>query len=87
VTNNQPTFQKTTVTSGSGQITAQMTILWFAGLKQKLRHTRLAPGQFPGLTGQFTGRLLRRVTFPNHIAVPLLQMPDSKKMLSSLFLN
>ena len=48
-----------------------MTILWFAGLKQKLRHTRLAPGQFPGLTGQCTGRLLRRVTFPNHIAVPL----------------
>jgi hypothetical protein len=35
------------------------------------RHTRLAPGQFPGLSGQLTGRLLRRVTFPNHIAVPL----------------
>jgi len=71
VTKNQPTLQKTTVTSGSGQMTAPMTILRFAGLKQKLRHTLLAPGQFPGLPGQLLGRLLRRVTFTNFIAVPL----------------
>jgi hypothetical protein len=56
------------VTSGSGQITAPMTILRFAGTWQKLRHTCLAPGLCQGLpiafgTGQVTGRLLRQVTF------------------------
>ena len=35
------------------------------------RHTCLAPGLCQGLPGQGTGRLLRQVTFPNHIAVPL----------------
>ena len=35
------------------------------------RHTRLAPGQFPGLTGQLHSRLLRRATFTNTTAVPL----------------
>ena len=35
------------------------------------RHTRLAPGQCPGLTGQLTGRLLRRVTQTTTTAVPV----------------
>jgi hypothetical protein len=51
VTNNQLKLLKTTVTSGSGQITIQMTIYRFAGLLQKLRHTRRAPGPFPGPNG------------------------------------
>ena len=37
MTDNQPTLQKTTVTSGFVQFTAQMTILKFAGQMQKLR--------------------------------------------------
>ena len=74
MTNNQPTFQINIVTAGSGQFTAQMTTYRFAGCKQKLRRTRRTPGLFPGLPGQFHGRLLRRVTFPNYIAVPLAQI-------------
>jgi len=35
------------------------------------RHTRLAPGQFPVLTGQITGQLAALVTKPTSTAVPL----------------
>jgi hypothetical protein len=38
---------------------------------QKLRHALLAPGQFPGLTGQMTGRLAAPVTKPTTTDVPL----------------
>jgi hypothetical protein len=38
------------------------------------RHALLAPGQFPGLTGQVPGRLLRRATFTNTTAVPLAKI-------------
>jgi hypothetical protein len=41
---------------------------------QILRRTLLAPGPFQGLLGQGTGRLLRRVTPTNFIAVPLVVM-------------
>ena len=61
------------MTLGSGQLTAQMTISRFAGHMQKLRRTLLPPGLFHGLTGQFPGRLLRRVTLTNFIAVPLVR--------------
>ena len=38
---------------------------------QKLRHTSLLPGQFPGLTGQLPRRLAALVTQTPSIAVPL----------------
>jgi len=40
---------------------------------QILRHTSLLPGQFPGLTGQMTGRLAALVTKPTTTAEPLVQ--------------
>jgi hypothetical protein len=51
VINNQPTFLSTAGTSGSGQISVQMTLIQFAGTMQKLRHTCLAPGQLPWPNG------------------------------------
>jgi hypothetical protein len=44
VTENHLNHLFYTVTSGSGQITAQMTLFQFAGTLQKLRHTLLATG-------------------------------------------
>jgi hypothetical protein len=48
------------------QLAQKATVTW-----QKLRHTWLVPGQFPGLPGQVPGRLLHQVTFTNFIAGPL----------------
>jgi len=55
---------------------------------QILRHTSLLPGQFPGLTGQLTGRLAALVTKPTTTAVPLVQIwvaPDN--LLISFYLS
>jgi len=53
----------------------QNTLIPLAGTAQKLRHTSLLPGQFPGLTGQMTGRLAALVTQTPSIAVPLCAIP------------
>ena len=45
------------------------------------RHALLTPGQFPGLTGQMTGRLLRRATFTSTTAVPI-SMINANNFLS-----
>jgi hypothetical protein len=60
-----------TATSGSGQINVQMTLIQFAGTCKNCAIPSLHRDSFPGLTGQVPGRLLRRVMFPNYIAVPL----------------
>jgi len=74
VTNNQLKRLKTTATSGSGQINVQMTLIQFAGTCKNCAIPVLHRDSFPGLTGQVQGRLLRRVTFPNYIAVPLVRI-------------
>ena len=48
VTNNQPERLKTTVTSGSGQINVQMTLIQFAGTCKNCAIPSSLPGQFPG---------------------------------------
>jgi hypothetical protein len=85
VINSQFKRLKTTVTSGSGQINVQMTLIRFAGTCKNCAIPVLHRDSFPGLTGQVPGRLLRRVTFPNYIAVPLVQMPAAILTYSSEF--
>jgi hypothetical protein len=60
-----------TATSGSGQINVQMTLIQFAGICKNCAIPSAHRDSFPGLPGQDTSRLLRRVRFPNYIAVPL----------------
>jgi hypothetical protein len=74
VINNHFKLLKTTVTSGSGQISTQMTLIRFAGTGKNCAIPVLHRDNFPGLPGQGQSRLLRQLTFPNHIAVPLVQI-------------
>jgi hypothetical protein len=72
VINNQFKRLRTTATSGSGQINVQMTLIQFAGTGKNRAIPGLHRDSFPGLTGQLPGRLLSKVTFTHHIAVPLV---------------
>ena len=71
VINNHFKHLFSTATSGSGQISVQMTLIQFAGTCKNCAIPVSHRDSFPGLTGQVQSRLLRRVTFPNYIAVPL----------------
>jgi hypothetical protein len=63
VINNHFIHLISTATSGSGQISVQMTLIQFAGTCKNCAIPVLYRDSFLGLTGQCPGRLLHQVTF------------------------